>query len=113
MRISAVFGDICPLKGRPGEPFVPSVSKSSLEHLELIFGSEFPTERAPERAALAARKAAQVRTDAAEVALLSDVTELHELHETDQTETWCDSEAPTSVAAERPLLPRPPRSPKL
>ncbi|RYZ04834.1 MAG: hypothetical protein EOO73_21905 [Myxococcales bacterium] len=86
------------------------MSKSSLEHLELIFGSEFPTERAPERAALAARKAAQTLTDASEVSDFSDITELAEV--LDQ-EFWCDSEAPTSVAAERPLLPRPPRSPKL
>jgi hypothetical protein len=70
------------------------VSHSSFEQLELIFGSEFPTERAPERAALAARAAVNV------------------LAEPEQ-ETWFDSEAPTGVAAERPLLPRPPRSPQL
>ncbi len=26
---------------------------------------------------------------------------------------WCDSEAPTGVAATRPVLPRPPRSPNV
>lgn len=99
------------LKRRLDAPFVLSVSKSSLEDLELIFGSEFPTERAPERAALAARKAAQTLTDAAEVSDLSDITEL--ASELPEQESWCDSEAPTSVAAENPLLPRPPRSPNL
>jgi len=69
------------------------VSKSSFEQLELVFGSEFPTERAPDRAARAARIAAQGRKE--------------------EQETWFDSEAPTGVAAERPLLPRPPRSPSL
>jgi hypothetical protein len=73
-----------------------------LERLELVFGSEFPTERAPERAAAAARKAALTLDDEVERGL-------EELH----TEDWIDSEAPTGVAAERPLLPRPPRSPSL
>lgn len=86
------------------------MSKPSLEHLELVFGSEFPTERAPERAALAARKAVATLTDATEVA---DLTELAVESERHEAEGWFDSEAPTSVAAERPLLPRPPRSPKL
>lgn len=71
-----------------------SVSKSPFEQLDLVFGSEFPTEPAPERAALAAR-----------IAALQSKKE--------EPETWFDSEAPTGVAAERPLLPRPPRSPSL
>lgn len=61
--------------------------------LELVFGSEFPTERAPERAAQVAREAARAVTE--------------------ESEQWCDSEAPTGVAAERPLLPRAPLAPKL
>jgi len=70
--------------------------------LELVFGSEFPTERAPERAAAAARKAAVTRDEDVE----SAIEEL-------AGEDWIDSEAPTGVAAERPLLPRSPRSPSL
>jgi hypothetical protein len=54
--------------------------------------SELPTDRAPEDAARSARAAA---------AALSEPDE------------WCDSEAPTGVAVERPLLPRPPRAPQL
>lgn len=81
------------------------VSKSSLEQLELVFGSEFPTERAPERAALAARKAALGLLDEA----LDEKTDEADA----QREPWFDSEAPTGVAAERPLLPRPPRPPNL
>jgi hypothetical protein len=69
-----------------------TVKRSAIEQLELIFGSEFPTERAPEQAAAAARAAAQAAL---------------------QEDTWCDSEAPTSVALERPLLPRPPRAPSV
>jgi len=69
-------------------PFLGLVSKPSIEHLELIFDSEFPTARAPESAVLAARLAAQVREDG-----------------------WLDSEAPTGVAAERPVFPAPPRRP--
>lgn len=61
------------------------------EQLELIFGSEFPTERAPERAANAAKAAAAMAEE----------------------DPWCDSEAPTGVAAERPILPRPPRAPSV
>jgi hypothetical protein len=60
--------------------------------LELNIGSEIPTERAPEEAALAARVAAK--------ALAEDENE------------W-DSEAPTAVVTDRPLLPRPPRAPQL
>lgn len=54
-----------------------------------------PTDRAPEQAAEAARIAAKKSTQAA------------------VDEIWCDSEAPTGVATERPLLPRPPRSPRV
>jgi hypothetical protein len=67
------------------------VSDQATKRLELSFGSEFPTERAPEQAAAAAL--------AAKAAL--------------EAEVWCDSEAPTGVAAERPILPRPPRAPRL
>jgi hypothetical protein len=73
-----------------------------LEHLELVFGSEFPTERAPARAAAAARKAALTLDEDAEQGA-----------EDAQRERWIDSEAPTGIAAQRPLLPRPPRSPTL
>ncbi|HXK19762.1 MAG TPA: hypothetical protein VNG33_18250 [Polyangiaceae bacterium] len=62
------------------------------EQLQLIFGSEFPTERAPERAASAAKAAVQALADEGR---------------------WCDSEAPTGVATERPILPRPPRTPRV
>jgi len=86
------------------------VSKSSLGDLELVFGSEFPTERAPERAAKAAAEAAK-KLSRFEHLTDAERDALERLaHE---GETWCDSEAPTSVAAERPLLPRPPRSPRL
>jgi len=69
-----------------------AVTNPTQEQLELIFGSEFPTERAPERAANAARAAALAMAD---------------------EDRWCDSEAPTGVAAERPILPRPPRTPSV
>jgi hypothetical protein len=69
-----------------------AVSKPSLEELELIFDSEFPTARAPESAALAARLADKAWVEA---------------------DGWFDSEAPTGVAAERPVLPRPPRAPEV
>lgn len=69
-------------------PFEQAVSKPSIEQLELIFDSEFPTARAPESAVLAARLAAKA-------------------HE----EGFLDSEAPTGVAAERPVFPLPPRAP--
>lgn len=59
---------------------------------QLTFDSELPTDRAPERTALSARAAAATLVD---------------------DEVWCDSEAPTGVAVERPLLPRPPRAPQL
>ena len=58
----------------------------------LTFDSELPTDRAPEQAARSARAAAAALVDG---------------------EVWCDSEAPTGVAVERPLLPRPPRAPQL
>jgi hypothetical protein len=66
------------------------VSNPSIQELELIFDSEFPTARAPQCVALAARLKAKAEIDA---------------------DGWCDSEAPTGVAAERPVLPRPPRAP--
>ena len=62
-----------------------------MQKLELDLDSELPTDRAPEQAALSARAAAA----------LADA------------EVWCDSEAPTGVAAERPVLPRPPRAPQV
>jgi hypothetical protein len=58
--------------------------------------SEIPTARAPEQAAEAARIAAKQLSPAAA-----------------GEEIWCDSEAPTGVATERPLLPRPPRNPRV
>jgi hypothetical protein len=64
------------------------VSKPTIEQLELIFDSGFPTMRAPESAKLAARLAAEQRED-----------------------EFCDHEAPTGVAAERPVFPSPPRTP--
>ena len=69
-----------------------TVMTTTHEPLQLVFGSEFPTERAPERAASAAKAAAQALAD---------------------EERWCDSEAPTGVATERPILPRPPRTPRV
>ncbi len=63
-----------------------------LSELKLDFSSEIPTERAPEQAAKAAREAVKsLRVE----------------------ETWCDSEAPTGVAAERPIFPQPPRTPRV
>jgi hypothetical protein len=59
---------------------------------ELKLDSELPTDRAPEQAALSARTVAATPVE---------------------QEPWCDSEAPTGVAVERPLLPRPPRAPQL
>jgi hypothetical protein len=73
------------------------VTNATEEELKPTFGSEVPTEPAPERSALAARIAAKA---------LSQPTLADE-------EVWCDSEAPTGVAAERPILPRPPRSPSV
>jgi hypothetical protein len=61
--------------------------------LELVFGSEFPTTPALEQAALAARLAAQALAE--------------------EEDVWCSSEAPTGVAAERPILPGPPRTPRI
>jgi len=68
------------------------VTNSTREQWDMVFGSEFPTARAPERAARAAKAAVQALAD---------------------EERWCDSEAPTGVAAERPILPRPPRAPRI
>lgn len=59
---------------------------------ELRPDSELPTDRAPEQSARAARAAAAAAAE---------------------PDLWCDSEAPTGVAVERPLLPRPPRAPQL
>jgi hypothetical protein len=64
------------------------VSKPTIEQLELIFDSGFPTARAPESVERAARLAAAAKDD-----------------------EFCDHEAPTGVAAERPVFPAPPRSP--
>ena len=63
-----------------------------MEKLVLDLGSDVPTDRATEQAAQAAREAARTLSD---------------------HETWCDSEAPTGVATERPLFPRPPRAPSV
>jgi hypothetical protein len=60
--------------------------------LELDLDSELPTDPAPEQATLSARAAAATLAD---------------------RDAWCDSEAPTGVAAERPVLPRPPRAPQV
>jgi hypothetical protein len=66
--------------------------RKPLSQLELDLGSEIPTERAPEEAAKEARVAAK--------ALVPE-------------DVWCDSEAPTGVAAERPIFPPPPRKPRV
>jgi hypothetical protein len=76
------------------------VSQRAIEHLELVFGSELPTERAPEKAAVAARAAVKAAAGSAARAPRDE-------------EVWCDSEAPTGVAAERPILPPPPRAPRV
>lgn len=62
------------------------------DKLQLDFGSDIPTARAPDDAAITARALAPTLVE---------------------QDVWCDSEAPTGVAVERPLLPRPPRSPTL
>lgn len=69
------------------------MSQVSSLQLEMDFGSELPTDRAPERAAEAALQAVRA-LKAAE-------------------ESWFDSEAPTGVATERPILPRPPSLPRV
>jgi hypothetical protein len=61
------------------------------EKQALKLDSELPTDRAPEQSAACAAAAAALT----------------------EPEAWCDSEAPTGVAVERPLLPRPPRAPQL
>jgi hypothetical protein len=71
------------------------VTHPSTENQKPAWGSEVPTERAPEEAAEAARTAAQRLAAVA------------------SGEIWCESEAPTGVATERPILPRPPRSPRV
>ena len=67
----------------------------STENQRPAWDSEQPTDRAPEEAAEAARLAVQRLAAVA------------------KEEIWCDSEAPTGVATERPLLPRPPRNPRV
>ena len=69
------------------------MTKSSIDHLQLDldFGSDIPTEPAPQRGAETVRAAAKTLNE----------------------ESWFDSEAPTGVAAERPLLPRPPSLPRV
>ncbi len=64
--------------------------------LEGEHGSDIPTERAPEKSAEAARLAA---------AALGKIAVVEE--------PWFDSEAPTNVATERPLFPRPPSVPRI
>jgi hypothetical protein len=77
------------------------VTRATTQHAKkLDVGSEIPTERAPEQAASAARiAAARLAAVASEAAPVEEV--------------WCDSEAPTGVAAERPILPRSPRVPRV
>jgi hypothetical protein len=103
------------------------VTKRQLEEIELDFGSEFPTHRNPERAALVAREAAKAhgaRTSVNRFERVEDVRSVQAAkmasvgaeegeRASSEAEPWCDSEAPTGVAAERPLLPRPPRSPRV
>jgi hypothetical protein len=72
------------------------VTKSTIKPLELSFGSELPTQPALERTALAARLAARARNG-----------------KQADAETFCDSEAPTGVEAERPLFPPPQRAPRI
>ncbi|HKY36253.1 MAG TPA: hypothetical protein VJN18_09960 [Polyangiaceae bacterium] len=67
---------------------------------KLDVGSEIPTERVAEQAASAARIAAARLGAVASKAAPAE-------------EVWCDSEAPTRVAAERPILPRSPRLPRV
>jgi hypothetical protein len=72
------------------------VTHPATENQNGPLSSEIPTERAPEQSAEAARIAAKRLSPAAAA-----------------EEIWCDSEAPTGVATERPLLPRPPRNPQV
>jgi len=65
---------------------------SPTDKQQLALDSELPTDRAPEQAARSARATAGTLAHG---------------------DVWCDSEAPTGVAAERPILPRPPRAPQL
>ena len=67
-------------------------TKPATDQTEPAFDSEFPTEPHAERAAQTARAIAATLAE---------------------EDVWCDSEAPTGVAAERPLLPRPPRAPQV
>ncbi|HVY30370.1 MAG TPA: hypothetical protein VHB79_27620 [Polyangiaceae bacterium] len=83
------------------------MTSKALDKLELMFDSEVPTKINPAGAAAAARAAAK--------ALADEALRKRELDERESgaQEIWCDSEAPTGVAAERPLLPRPPRAPRV
>jgi hypothetical protein len=83
------------------------VTSKALDKLELMFDSEVPTKIDPAGAAVAARVAAN--------ALAEEARRSREPGEGESgaQEIWCDSEAPTGVAAERPLLPRPPRAPRV
>jgi hypothetical protein len=83
------------------------VTSETLEQLDLTFGSEFPTNVNPARAQAAARAAAAALSG--EPKRLGEGAE----HERIEQESWCDSEAPTGVAAERPLFPPPPRAPSV
>lgn len=83
-----------------------SVTSNALDKLELNFDSEFPTNVNPARAAVAARIAAKVLADEARQREQSE-------RQSGAQEIWCDSEAPTGVAAERPLFPPPPRAPRV
>lgn len=83
------------------------MTSKALDKLELNFDSEFPTNVNPARAAIAARIAAKVLADEAQ-----QERERAE-RQSGAQEIWCDSEAPTGVAAERPLFPPPPRAPRV
>lgn len=89
-----------PLKAQGKQAVCKGVTLAIVPNSKQALDSEIPTERAPEQAASAARIAAArlaaVATEAAH-----------------GEEVWCDSEAPTGVAAERPILPRSPRLPRV
>jgi hypothetical protein len=70
----------------------PATKPATDQLVEPAFNSEFPTEPHAEHAAQAARAIAATLAE---------------------DDVWCDSEAPTGVAAERPLLPRPARTPQV
>lgn len=87
------------------------MTSETLEKLELAFGSELPTNVNPARSQAAARVAARALADEALTARQRPAPAPEP--ERAEQEMWCDSEAPTGVAAERPLLPRPPRNPRV